>query len=62
MLLAKPGKDDEFAVCMSRLADDITLRADLSRRAFGEVATQYDWSKIVDRLCEVYEHAGSKML
>ncbi|MDF7826100.1 glycosyltransferase family 4 protein [Pontiellaceae bacterium B12227] len=56
ILMAEPGTDDEFAAQMSLLANNVALRADLSRRAFGEVATHYSWPKIVDQVCAVYEN------
>ncbi|QBG45871.1 glycosyltransferase family 1 protein [Verrucomicrobia bacterium S94] len=54
-LLTEPGDDDALREGMEILAEDIALRSDLSRCAFGEVATTYDWSKITDRLLVVYE-------
>ncbi|MDZ8118386.1 glycosyltransferase family 4 protein [Pontiella agarivorans] len=54
-LLTEPGDDDALREGMEILAEDIALRSDLSRRAFGEVASTYDWSKVTDRLLAVYE-------
>ncbi|MEI6890739.1 MAG: glycosyltransferase family 4 protein [Pontiella sp.] len=56
ILLAEPGDDEAFSDQMSLLAGNVALRADLSRRAFGEVATHYDWEKIMDQVTRVYEH------
>jgi len=60
ILMAEPGNDRAFSECMTRLASDINLRADLSRRAFGEVATRYDWPLIIDQVCEIYERSRKK--
>lgn len=60
ILMAEPGNDSDFSACMTRLASDVNLRADLSRRAFGEVATHYDWPLIIDRVCKIYEQAMKK--
>lgn len=62
VLMAEPGHEGDLSACMARLADDINLRADLSRRAFGEVATQYDWPMIIDRLYEIYEQTVRESL
>jgi len=58
-LLADPNRPDELVQYMNRLAGNVELRADLSRRAFGEAAHRYDWSKIIDRLIEIYEQVIS---
>ncbi|MDF7798453.1 glycosyltransferase family 4 protein [Pontiellaceae bacterium B1224] len=60
VLMAEPGNEDEMSACMARLANNVSLRADLARRAFGEVATHYDWPLIIDRLCEIYEQTMKK--
>jgi glycosyltransferase involved in cell wall biosynthesis len=59
-LFAEPDDEAELVDCMVRLAGSVGLRADLSRRAFGEVAAHYDWPKIIDQLCAVYESALEK--
>jgi glycosyltransferase involved in cell wall biosynthesis len=56
-LLVAPDNDEALADGMTRLAGDVGLRADLSRRAFGEVAAHYDWPKIIDQLCAVYDNS-----
>ncbi len=55
ILLAEAGNENELAEHMTKLAGDVTLRADLSRKAFGEVAANYDWAKIHGRFREIYE-------
>lgn len=53
-LLVEPENEHDLLTAMDRLAGDIALRGDLSRKAFGEVASTYDWSKIVDQLLSIY--------
>ncbi|MEE9367314.1 MAG: glycosyltransferase family 4 protein [Pontiella sp.] len=55
ILLVEPGNEEELAIRMGELSDDVALRSDLSRRAFGEVATYYDWKKVILQLRQVYE-------
>ncbi len=56
-LLTEPQHDEALAEALNRLADNVELRTDLARRAFGEVARRYDWSEIVNRLLKIYEQA-----
>ena len=58
-LLVEPENLDQMVAGMCRLADDVGLRTDLSRCAYAEAARNYEWSKIVDRLLEVYEQTMS---
>ena len=61
ILLAEPGNDESLVAQVDRLADDVGLRSDLSRRAFGHVAAHYSWEKTTDRICMVYEECISEM-
>ncbi|MEA2069163.1 MAG: glycosyltransferase family 4 protein, partial [Verrucomicrobiota bacterium] len=54
ILLAEPGDEAGLAKLMAGLAGDAALRTDLSRKAFGEVAANYDWPRIVARIREIY--------
>ncbi len=55
ILLAEMGNEAELSERMAELADDVALRGNLSRRAFGEAASHYDWKKISVRFLEIYE-------
>jgi glycosyltransferase involved in cell wall biosynthesis len=54
ILMIEPGNEDELVSRMADLSDDVVLRSDLSRKAFGEVAANYDWAKIGARFQEIY--------
>lgn len=60
ILLVEPGNEAELSKTMAQLSDTITLRSDLSRKAFGEVATHYDWKKISVQLRQIYEQITHK--
>jgi len=59
ILHAEPARLEELSAGMTRLADDVGLRVDLSRRAFGHVAAHYGWDKTTDRICEIYDQCLS---
>lgn len=54
ILMVEPQDQRGWVDAMQRLGDDIVLRADLSRRAYGEVAMRYTWEKITERYREIY--------
>lgn len=63
-LSARPGRDlltaetaQEFAQATLRLLDDAALRAALSAGGRAYVEQHHDWSKVTDRLVDVYEQA-----
>lgn len=58
-LLVEPGDEESLSQCMEKLAGDIALRGNLSRLAYGEVASTYDWPKVTDRLVAIYEEIVS---
>lgn len=59
ILHADPANEEKLTTGMTRLADDVGLRTDLSRRAFGHVSAHYGWDKTTDRICEIYEQCMS---
>lgn len=60
IVLVEPGNTDELAAGMAELSDDVALRANLSRKAFGEVATHYDWGKVTALYQQIYEQVLKK--
>ena len=60
IVLAEPGNEEDLTEKMAELSDQVALRSDLSRKAFGEVATHYDWKKISAQLRQVYEQIMKK--
>ncbi|MBT8046262.1 MAG: glycosyltransferase family 4 protein, partial [Pontiella sp.] len=57
ILMFEPGNDGELAERMEELAESAATRAALSKNAFNEVTTHYDWSKIAERYLEIYAQA-----
>ncbi len=57
LLLAEPGDESGLAASMAELADDADLRAQLARKAFGEVSANYDWPAMAGRMLEIYRQA-----
>jgi glycosyltransferase involved in cell wall biosynthesis len=57
ILLVEPDDEAGFAEQMGRVSDDETLRLRLMEEAWAEVSATYDWSMIVDRVCEIYRQS-----
>jgi glycosyltransferase involved in cell wall biosynthesis len=55
LLLFEAGNTGELVERMTELADQVTLRTDLSCRAYGDAAMHFAWPKIARKYQSVYE-------
>ena len=51
VLMVAPDDEDALVASMDELSDNISLRIDISRKAYGEVAGRFGW----DRIHKLYE-------